>query len=58
MILPFLKRKAAYNSVMLLFMSLAVGTMTSDAVLHLIPEVRLLPFLESGVWTVDTNRLC
>lgn len=37
-VIPFIKRKMTYDGVMLTFMALAVGTMTSDALLHLIPE--------------------
>lgn len=37
-IIPFIKNKLAYDSVMLTFMALAVGCMTSDALLHLVPE--------------------
>lgn len=37
-VIPFVKQKQAYDGVMLTFMALAVGTMTSDALLHLIPE--------------------
>jgi len=37
-VIPFVKNKVAYDGVMLTFMALAVGTMTSDALLHLIPE--------------------
>uniref|UniRef100_A0A915KN60 Uncharacterized protein n=1 Tax=Romanomermis culicivorax TaxID=13658 RepID=A0A915KN60_ROMCU len=37
-ILPILDKKMAYRASMLTFMALAVGTMTSDAFLHMIPE--------------------
>jgi len=41
-IIPFIKNKLAYDSVMLTFMALAVGCMTSDALLHLVPETLAL----------------
>jgi len=39
-VLPFAKKhRGTYHVVMSVFMGLAIGTLLSDAVLHLIPEV-------------------
>lgn len=47
-VIPFIKRKVTYDGVMLTFMALAVGTMTSDAMLHLVPEALGLHEHEHG----------